>query len=58
MKSEIITKLNAGLDLLEKSTKRAINVASVPTVQQAYEAELLLIQEARVVINQKDFFKS
>lgn len=52
-----LSLLNRALDALEKSVQRAITVASVPAVKQAYEAELLEVQTARVDINQKDFFK-
>lgn len=50
--------INQALDALEKSVSRAITVASVPAVKQAYEQQKHDIQAARVDINQKDFFKS
>lgn len=53
-----LSLINRALDALEKSTQRAITVAKVPAIQQAYEQELLAVQAARVDINQKDFFKS
>lgn len=49
--------LNRALDALEKNTKRNITVATIPSVQQAFETQLKEIQAARVEINQKDFFK-
>lgn len=57
MSKEHLEIINKALDVQIKSINRAISVAQIPAVEAAFKDQLLKVEEVRVIINQKDFFK-